>query len=791
MTTATDIIRNTKKIARDSNLVGGKAQNLARLALAGFDVPEFFVVSTEVYKKRDSIPAARLKAGLDPFFFRFHWTEKTLIAARSSSPLEDHASHSFAGLYDSYTNLCGVDQVTNAITRVWDSVEKKTVSEYSKYLHFEQDQTVAVIIQKMIQATVSGVLFTAHPVDLRRDIMLVELVEGACENLVSGKKNPVTITINKNDRSFVVEDNATLSESSAAFFQGSQGVLALLALGLKLEKLFGAPQDIEWAFDGQQIWILQSRPISTLWENPAVVSDYYGRKWSSYFFAERFMQPISPLGWSFLKPIIRKSALQDPLWYLGYDDSAKAVQLKLINGLPYANLDAYQKLYAHIPYSLISEDKRHALELTPKTQKRIKLQHIFPIVVRLLLVDCGWFPLINLWQWRQFDKRTRSIVAKDLLHLDRYSTDECLAIFQRSVELSNCFLQIHRWSITFADIFIALLKAFLIKLKLDTDISFDHLLGGFFNNATVQANCALSQLQDSDDSLNRFIQQHGHRSESLDLACQTWGEDRQRLKKMSDSLKASNTNLHERQWRNKTERLKSEAKIRESIKTQYPFVSGIVASLFNLLLYFAQQFSMLRENQRDLWHRILQLARFSVLKLARTFINAGIIETENDVFYLRRAELFRLVQQPETFANVRALIGFRKSAYKALEQKRKKPNNDVRASHSSRFTLTGIGVSAGVTKGYARVAINYNEAMQGQQGEILIVPAADPAWSPIFGVVSGLVMERGGVLSHASIVAREFRLPTITGVANATHFINNGDLIEIDGKEGRLRIISE
>lgn len=791
MATTTDIFVNKKKITRNVNLVGGKAQNLAALSLAGFNVPDFFVVTTAAYQKHLSHKKRRFKDQLARIIERLNPENETQLVARSSSPLEDHILHSFAGQFESYLHLNN-HKVYQAIERVWESAFQKNVKEYVKSQSVEEKRGIAVVVQKMVQAHVSGVLFTRHPIEDQMDSMLIEMVDGGCDALVSGKKHPYSLTIYKNmpdDFDGVAE----YPDNIKNFIFNKNGLQELLTLGQNIERLFGSPQDIEWAYDGNDIWILQSRPISTLQaENPAIYIDKNGAKWSSYFFAERFMQPLSPLGWSFLAPIIRKTALQDPLWFLGYDKAAKTAQLKLINGLPFANLDAYRKIYSHIPLNLISDDKRLALELDRLTQKRITFRNIFSIFNRLIFNDIGWFPPANLWQWRKFSNRMNSITTAMLDTFDEIDANTSFRVFEKTFQWSKQFLKIHRWSITFADIFTAVLEKYLTILHVTDSIKFENLLSGLPENATVQANLALYNLDvESKSAMTKFSREFGHRSESLDIACHTWGEDKTSIFKMAKTLQSGKSTFIEHQIQIREDRQITKQQIQKMIRNKYPFSGVLLILLFRILLYYAQQFMSLRENQRNLWHKILRVSRYSVLKIARTFVKENIIKEEEDIFYLGRKEIGELVTKTVPKSNIKSLIAHRKKVIQKVQLREKEDGHEIFSSEKMRMTMNGIGVSAGKTKGRARIALNYAEAMQSQPGDILIVRSADPAWSPIFAVVSGLVMERGGVLSHASIVAREFRLPTITSVANATQKIANGDLLEIDGRNGQLVLLSE
>ena len=254
-------------------------------------------------------------------------------------------------------------------------------------------------------------------------------------------------------------------------------------------------------------------------------------------------------------------------------------------------------------------------------------------------------------------------------------------------------------------------------------------------------------------------------------------------------LKKGRTRFIENQRQNEFLREKAQQEIFSCIKSHKFLYRSVLRGSFKLLFHYTSQFLLLRENQRDVWQKILRISRYSALRVAQYLAANGKLAHADDIFYLDISEVQLLMRQRNPKAI--GLVKTRRQLFEELNKKYTKTDSMRRDSMPGResHVLSGIGVSQGQITGRARIALNYSEAMQGQSGEILVVPAADPAWSPVFGVISGLVTERGGILSHASIVAREFRLPAITNVANATTKIKNGDILQMDGVNGRLTVV--
>lgn len=794
MFASNDIITKKTKIARHPDLVGGKAQNLAKLTLAGFPVPEFFVISTRCFSRRLALKKskfiAQLTAALN-ILSQPEWASPE-CAVRSSSTIEDQKGRSFAGLFASHLHKKNVHDIFAAIESIWESAAKEHVGHYANRLLVKANSAMAVIVQRMIRATVSGVLFTRHPVANYHDSMLLEVIRGECEKLVSGQQTPTQIILDKRTRTFSCGAAKNPDQDEIlVFLHDNENFFKLLQLGIDIENLFGCPQDIEWLFDGQKFWVLQSRPVTTLTASHAtIIVDAAGTLWSDYFFAERFVQPVSPLAWSFLQPIIRRAALQTPLWYLGHDHLAANVQLKLFRGFPRTQLENFQKLFRHIPPSLLSVDKKETLHLAPNSWQPPALFNYIALFSRLLLRELSWFPPYNLWKWQQWQKTIRIKTDNALFDIrNSENFNDCYKFFGQSQTWSLQFLNIHRWSITFADIFLALLKKLLQKLKLEKEVSVENLTGGLADNATIQANKSLLALNPSNQTcLKRFQKKFGHRSESLDIASPTWGEGIAAMAEVSRKAQAGGERFLESL--RQAERLRQECriKVKQHLKTYSFPISVVLLLTFRLLLHLAQQFTLLRENQRDMWHKILQVARYSSLRMAQHGIDTRKLAQIEDIFYLHVHELAWLQQAGESMS-LRSLIEKRKRMFKRLLDYVDKPMAAEKAVMESGNTLGGIGVSKGRFVGRARVAATFAQAMRARAGEILVVPCADPGWSPIFAVIGGLVMERGGILSHASIVAREFQLPTITCVYDATKRIADGDLVEMDGENGRLKIL--
>ena len=794
------VLRNTETAVLNINDAGAKAARLGKILKSGFPVPDFFVISCAAYKKyhrktntQKSI-SAFISRGLS--CLQGDSSEPLSLAVRSSAPFEDHATFSLAGQFKTFLNNRTPDEVLDSVYKCWDSMNSHYVRTYMRQFNFSPRRTaMGVLVQKMLKPDFAGVLFTKHPVTGDENVLFIEIVRGIGESLVSGNKEPVRLVVRREN--FTI-DKIYGDEKDIQFFHSicdfDKLISELTGHSLDIEKLFNSPQDIEWAVENGKLWVLQSRPITHSVSTQRTKVDKNGKIWTDYFFAERFVEPLSPLGWSILEKLVVKNAFREPLKFMGNLKLAKSKNItKLIDGYPYTQITVFQRIYAPIPLNFISRDKQASL-LLQNRKNRWLLEAIkaVPYIVRLILIkDFNWIPEVNLRLWRKFvrfsDRRIAAL--KDSLP----DVSNPLSVFIETEQLTNRFLALHRWSITFADIFFVLLQKFLYLIKPadSCDKLLSELLAGL-NNETIKANVHLLHLNRSKASFDNFFDKYGHRSESLDIFHPNWMDDPETIKNLFDKIGAA------KKPENIQKEISDRVNIRENaeqlcfdfINGLFPVYRSLIKQIFKWLLYYTQEFTLLRENQRNQWHKILAVMRASVQLRGEELLHKGIIKQAGDVFFLNRREFLKIDLYKTHIHNRIDCRKKRRAEHLNRQNVLTKPQKKKKySSTNGSERLEGFGVSKGVIRGRARIARSFREARQANGDEILIAHSADPAWSPIFSVISGMVLETGGILSHASIVAREFGLPTVTGIARATQIIHDGDLLQINGESGTVEII--
>lgn len=784
-------------------LSGAKAARLALLKAQGFPVADFIVVNTRAFKafsgKRDTNFRNKLLSLIRQELLQLQTPDNLTmnLAVRSSAPFEDHSAFSLAGQFKSFLNIQDIDTLIESLFQCWDSMYSKNVQAYMRQFNFTlKNAAMGVIVQKMLMPEFAGVLFTRHPVTGDDKVVLVEIVRGIGESLVSGACEPVRLVIQRDDPSILKiygrEEDIQFLQNDNSFWPF---ITDLVKNSLAIEKLFGAPQDIEWACEKNHLWILQSRPITHTISRERTKVDANGAIWTDYFFAERFTEPLSPLGWSVLQKWVVKNAFREPLFFLGRSRLARQKDLtKLIDGYPFTRITVFQQLYAPIPLRFISRDKQTSLLLQNRQSKWLwELIKTTPSIIRLLILkDFNWLPKVNLRLWKKFLRFNKQTLEG--LKVRLCSANKPLAVFQQTEELTNTFLALHRWSITFADIFFVILQKFLylVKPAANCDKLLSELLTGL-ESETVKANLELLFSNHTDAALQDFLQKYGHRSESLDIFHPCWADDPEVIQTLAERINDTNKAESARRefLERKSIRLRAEKTCYRKIEGFIPIVSHLVKQLFRVVLYYTQEFTLLRENQRSEWHKILSVMRRAALLYGKQLEQCGILQTADDIFFLTRQELYtaddcnfetgKIVQQRRQLRDLYSIRDNMRLTSSALRE-----NCELRGSGR----LEGFGVSKGIIRGRAHVARSFREARLANGDDILVAHSADPAWSPIFSMISGMVLETGGILSHASIVAREFGLPTVTGIARATDVIQTGDWLEINGETGIVQILT-
>ncbi|MYI94703.1 hypothetical protein F4083_10360 [Candidatus Poribacteria bacterium] len=845
------LIKHFSDIAEnDLMLVGGKALNLGKLTQAGFNVPPGCCVTTDVFSSSvkglsEQTPENIIDLTLEPNIIEaIHTARETLnrgkVAVRSSATAEDLQDASFAGQQDTFLNVED-DELVGCIKRCWSSLWSERAINYRKTKGIQDDGLLmAVIVQEMCAADVSGVLFTVSPYD--ENVCIVESNWGLGESVVSGSITPDSFQISRKTGEILKKDIASKKEMITEV--GVQGIpeskqntqslsddqlMELYQIGLQVENLYDQPMDVEWALAGDKIVLLQARPITVKTQTIPQsdeeiqkliqseistlerIADGRDTVWSHHNIAEVLPAPL-PMTWEIIKDFMSgQGGLGKAYRSLGFHPSKHVDEngiLDIICGRIYVNLNREAELFfdgfplVH-DFAELKQNPQKALYAQAKTDIKhstlsfwVKLpQHIIRMTkAELQLNKCrsNYDKILREHELPNFHEMVRSEQHVSYTELsDRELVQKFSEWTQKTLD---AFAPKALIATLLAAFSLQRLENILMKCMNENEAKglASRLISGESGNLTIETNDKLWQVANEEMSLKDFLNDYGHRAVGeFELAEPRWREDTTYLKQIIQSysqLKEKPTDTSE----SENQHFKRQREQRETALIE-----------LNKLLETHKKLKKQIEIELDYTRRYMpfrETAKFYLMlgyeQIRRTLIELDTrYKLEGGIFYLLPDELEGLING-ERYND---LIVKRKEQRKKLIQI---PLPDVIFSDAlngigqheqinASETFTGLGVSAGEAKGNARVLLSPSEINPTDKDYILVCPSTDPAWTPLFLKAAGLVMERGGMLSHGAVVAREYGVPAVVNIADATRAIADGQTLHVDGNQGTVSVISE
>ena len=834
----------------DLPYVGGKGLNLGKLTGAGFRVPQGFCVTTDAYRFavqnlseqntrtiKNLVVSPELVAEIQAAREKL---QSPTIAVRSSATAEDLAEASFAGQQDTFLNVKD-DELLDALKACWASLWSERAITYRQTQGIsDEGLAMAVVVQEMCAADVSGVLFTVSP--LRADVSIVESNWGLGESVVSGAITPDSFHISRETGKVLEKNVATKREMVTA--AGTSEVLSekqdvpsltdtqlqeLAQLGIRVETFYGQPMDIEWALADEQFVLLQARHITTpsastyptFGTDKASVEELrraeiqrlkglaeaHGTVWCHHNLAEVLPAPL-PMTWAIVKEFMSGvGGLGKAYRGLGFYPSKRVGTegiLDLICGRVYVNLNREAELhfdgfpFAH-DFNALKQHPQQAMYAQAQTD-----------ITRSTASFWVKLPL-HIFRMSRAETRLRHVRSD----FDQLLTEEIFPAFQGEVEaerdisyldLSDAELvaKFHTWRAKTLDDFApkaltaTLLAGFslqrleaALQKRLDATAAktlANRLISGVSGNLTVETNEKLAQVADGDLALTDFLKDYGHRAvDEFELAQPRWREDTTYLEQVITSFRreVSVADTQQEQVshfaRQVAQREAAEAELRAVLRDK---TNG--RKEMERELDFTRRYMPFRESAKFYLMLGYEQVRRALLELDNRYELAG------GIFYLVPDELERLMRG-DNFGDT---IATRKTE-RALMLQIEMPDvifsdalEQIGAPVPTEAveTYTGVGVSAGVAIGKARVLLTPSDVKPSDRDYILVCPSTDPAWTPLFLHAAGLVMERGGILSHGAVVAREYGVPAVVNIPNATQRIADGQELQVDGNSGIVSI---
>lgn len=804
--------------ADDLSLAGGKAINLYRLMQAGLPVPNGFVVTTAAFRQAahsDAMPTDLSKR------IRQAYTAlaQPLVAVRSSATAEDLTDVSMAGQYETFLNVSGADAVIEAVQRCWQSLQAERVQTYLREHAIDPaNVAVAVVVQELVPAEVAGVLFTANPRSGAPHEIVVEAVYGLGEGLVSGNIQPdvyrvqadtgdvLDIQIAAKNKALRPGDNVyqpvpeTQAAKSCLKYEQLQD---LRRLGRRAQRYFGAPQDLEWALDNSGIHVLQARPITTLdatrvyhtllEETRRFLKDEctQGRgPWVRHNLSETLPWP-TPLTWSLIRAFMSGAGGFGRMHReLGFAPSHAVKEtgfLSLIAGEIYMDCarlpELFQKDYPYT-YDLEALKRNPDAAQQPPTlptgshRKLAAAARLGTAVTNKIrdlaqnldrAFDEEFAARVQAWCDEQAELDLRALSEGALIDLWQVRQATVLDDFGATV-----FLPSMVEALAVAD-----LQAFLSEhcWQDDPKALCQQLSISPQGDVTLQSNIELQEAAQGKRSLDSWLARYGYRGPGeFDLASPRWIERQAELQRLAAPL-ADAAPVTERHHA----RLQAAAACLTRLKQQLPTK---LATQLDSHVTRLQRYVRFREDGKAVFIRALTQLRWTALEFARR------LDLDEAAFYLEADELVMALKKgfvPQDRIYQRQL-------QHQAAQKFTLPHV-IAASDIAKLgettlpersdAFSALAVASGTCTGPARIVLDPTRASDLGKNYILVCPSTDPAWTPLFVAAAGLILERGGALSHGAIVAREMGLPAVV-LANATRLFAEGETLTLDGMRGRI-----
>ncbi len=804
---------------------GGKACGLARLVAAGARVPEGFAVEAttappeawpEDARREMRHRAAALLAG-GP------------LAVRSSAVGEDSAERSFAGIFDTVLGVTDVDTALAAAGRCIASGHSERTRAYAG----EDALRVGLVVQSLVHARAAGVCFTKDPAG-RDAAVVIEAVAGAGDALVAGRAQPESWRVY---RSGLGTWEAQRDARSPGPVLDENDALAVAAEAAALAARFGHPLDLEWAFDGSGLFWLQARPVTAAAAPPLYVIDRFGRGddgpvtvWSNWNVRETMPDPFSPLSATLWRDVIVPTVLADivgvpPDSVLGRHLGG----LDLVHGRIYWNMNAMLGWpFGRSMLRLLSAmDTRTATLLKGLVGAGVLRARRLPRSARRFALGMAWATLRTAGRLVSGVRPRRSLAR----------LAECgVAISRRAAVIGMSDAELLREMRLLGEPESAGLRraqqmlASGLLVYAAADRAFRPypearrlLATGIRGNPTTEISIGIDLLAEAaqplaaafSDSLparellariaaepggpawlerlEEFLARNGQRCpKEFDVAAPRWADDPTMILEL---VRAQLFSPSAERASKRLARLGDER--RRAIAAAAAAAPAWRRPLLRVLAHLVELYMPLREAPKHYAMFVFQRMRLAAHELGARLRARGVIEDVEDVFYLEWPELQALFGATGVPAPPQAcggLVGERKERYRHFLVE--KPPDILRSDGvpvgggveppPADGVLRGTGASAGRVSGPVRV-LREPDPRAMEEGDVIVVEFADPGWTPLFPRARAIVMEVGGTMCHAAVVARELGIPAVFGVAGATHLLADGQRVEVDGGEGTIR----
>ena len=854
------------------SLVGGKGANLGELSgIDGIKVPGGFCITTDAFKR--AIEAAPQMSGLldqlallkvenryelrqlsailrqaieaivipqdiaeEVLSHLYRLGEENAYAVRSSATAEDLPTASFAGQQDSYLNIIGKEAILQHISKCWASLFTERAVIYRLQHGFDHRKVqLAVVVQQMIFPEVAGILFTADPVTGNRKVSSIDASFGLGEALVSGLVNADHYKVcndivtdkkisPKKQAVYAVKGGGTVKQVIEDHLQDRQAltdeqIVRLARTGRTIEAHFGYPQDIEWCLADDVFYVVQSRPVTTLFPIPEA-DDQENHVYISTGHQQMMTDAMKPLGLSFfllMTPALMRTAggrLFVDVAPMLASPSGRNTIINVLGKFDPLMKDALTTIVSRGDFIKTIPDDQEAdtgksAKAAPRANYEAQIDYDPAIVPGLIARSEA--SLASLKQNIQTKSGTElfDFILEDIPELRKFTADpQSFAVIMTAMNTP------------------AQLNEKMMEWLGEGNVA-DTLSQSVSNNVTSEMGLALLDVADvirpfpeviaylqqakddtflaelprfnggaaARDAINTFLDQYGMRcAGEIDITRNRWRE------KPSMLLPAILGNI--KNFAPGAGARKFEEGLREALRMEQELTDRLrklpdgeaKVEEAKRMIAMIRNYSGYREYPKYAIVSRYFVYKQALLKEAAQLVQAGVIKEKEDIYYLTFEELREVVR---THRLEDRLIPRRKDEFKIYE-KLSPPrlitsdgeiiNGAYKREDLPPGAIAGLAVSSGIIEGRARVILNMEDA-ELEEGDILVTSFTDPSWTPLFVSIKGLVTEVGGLMTHGAVIAREYGLPAVVGVENATKLIKDGDRIRVHGTEGYIVLL--
>ena len=893
----------------ENGKIGKKAENLLELRKNGFNVPEFFVVTSGYFEENifseicsgkgyefsdwDSIffengndVSERKKNEKIEFIKEIIKTHKInedfkkeifsmvkdeeYYAVRSSSIEEDSDNFSFAGQFETFLYVTK-EELFEKIREVWLSSFSSHIMKYRFEKKINNKINVpAVIVQKMVNSDTAGVAFSVNPINSNIDEITISATFGLGSSIVDGDENGDLYIFNKRNGEIKKEIKIKKVKHSPDFQNKKMIVekidrkdvvlndseIKRLAREIEnIEKFYGKAQDIEWAFENGELFILQARPITTL-ESPRITANTI--IWDNSNIIESYPEITLPLTFSFIKSAYAGVYRQfsevvgvSPKIIESYQTVYENM-IGILNGRVYYNLLNWYKLLLLFPNAkenskfmeqMMGVKKELSQEMLNENLFSVtKNMNLFEkIFMKIKKIQAGMSIFLNMFLIEKKVEKFYKLIDKNI-NDENYDVEKMAIVELKKYYkwLENTFLK--RWDVPIINDFLVMVwfgisKKILKKYVKDNFSNIHNILINqegrqmvsvepseylkkmsslirenadlkeeiknivFENKKVEKANkknmYKITKNEKFNELFSEYLRKFGDRTvHELKLESPTLKENPLFLLKMIFSM--SNISKVE-----KAEKRNVEAEQKEIYKNMK--INFVKKMLLKKSVFYARKFVKMRENLRYERTKVYAITRKIMKKIGFYLENAKIIENERDVFYLKIDEIFGLIDGGIIDVDVKKLVKMRKEQYENFEKMEALPDrfltqgflseNFYYENLTNKETFENGNLKGiGCSKGNVsgKIKIVLNPMeTEVEKGDIVVTKSTDPSWVMVFPLIKGLIVEKGSLLSHSAIISREMNIPAVVGVENVTKILKNGDFVEFDGSTGIIKILDK